>query len=124
MKELAGDADSRNPQTGQPWGLATIKRDLQGLEAQWRKEALCNISILKGEQLAALREVRGAGWNAGDLTAVLQALKAEITLCGTQTPKKVARTNARGEDWRSPADAREELARILGVEPEQLPESE
>jgi hypothetical protein len=86
QQELAKQPDVQNPRTQAPWSLATIKRDLVLLEQQWRAEAARDFAAHKAQQLASLREARGAAWSLQDLGNVLRALGMEGALLGLDAP--------------------------------------
>lgn len=92
--EETGDV---NPATGQPWGQTTIGRDVQGLVAAWKREAARDTATHKAQHLADLRAARKAAWGAGELHAILRALKQESELLGLNAPQKVAPTTPAGD---------------------------
>lgn len=77
-----------NPDTGNPWSLGIINKDLQELEKEWRESAKADMADLKGQQLAEIRAGRRKAWSDGDLNNVRQFMKLEIDLLGTDAPKK------------------------------------
>lgn len=85
----------RNPDTGRPYGLATVNRDLKALCKAWRLAAAADIAERKGLHLAELDEVKRAGWAAKDLAVVLRALGQEARVLGLDAPWRADVT------WRS-----------------------
>ena len=53
-----------NPETGKPWGLATIQKDIEALRIQWRAEALASVDEWKGSELATITEVEREAWRS------------------------------------------------------------
>lgn len=70
--------------TGEPYDLATISRDLKHIEEQWRKDAIEDLTVLKGKHVAELREVRRAAWQQNKLFYVLKALEQEAKVLGLE----------------------------------------
>src|SRR5262245_59683463 len=75
-----------NHDRGEPWGLSTINRDLQLLEAEWRENAAQAIADHRARLLAEIREVRRVAWSKGDLDLVLKGIKQEADLLGVAVP--------------------------------------
>jgi hypothetical protein len=76
----------RNHETGEAWSLATISRDVQALEAEWRESAALAIEVHRARLLAELRELRRAAWAKNDLDLVLRGIKHEAELLGAAVP--------------------------------------
>jgi len=87
---VAGLAQSGvfNPGTGKPYDHATICRDFNALDAEWRAEAKRDTAEHKARMLAELREVARRAAMEKDLKAWLQALKQEAALVGANAPVK------------------------------------
>jgi len=77
-----------NPNTGKPYTLPQINRDLKVLRDEWREAAAADMADLKAQQLAELREARRRAWGDADMSEVRLNLKQEIELTGTEAPKK------------------------------------
>src|SRR3712207_5780484 len=45
-----------NIETGKPFNSSTITRDIAWLKEQWKRDALEDLTILKGQHVAELRE--------------------------------------------------------------------
>lgn len=73
-----------NPDTGKAWDHTTIARDLTYLERQWRAAAREERERHKARQLAELRELRKAAWQADDFSEVRLCLRLEVDLMGTK----------------------------------------
>jgi DNA-binding transcriptional MerR regulator len=86
-----------NPATGQPWGQATVARDVTLLLADWKRDAARDTASHQAQHLADLRAVRKAAWGAGEWGAILRALKQESELLGLNAPQKVAPTTPAGD---------------------------
>ena len=78
-----------NPQTGEPYDLSTISRDLTCLREQWQKEAQADIAEQKGRQLAELREARRRAWQDTDVAEVRHSIETEMKLLGTAAASHV-----------------------------------
>lgn len=83
-----GDYPLVNPETGEPYALGTVNRDLQELRKQWRADAAADIAERKAEQLAELGELKRTGWGAREYTLVLRALEREAKLLGLDSPER------------------------------------
>lgn len=79
----------RNPDTGQPYCLATVNRDIAALRKQWRANAAKNMAEAVGDHLAELREVRRAAWKSGELNVVLKSLRQESDIQGINSPTEI-----------------------------------
>ncbi len=78
-----------NPESGKPFSLATIHRDIVALREQWLAESLADIQSHKSGVLAELTEVKRAGWVEADLNVVLRALSQQAKLLGLNEPEGV-----------------------------------
>jgi hypothetical protein len=85
VEELASST-VRNHETGEPWSLSTINRDLEVLESEWREQASQAIQAHRARLLAELREVRRIAWSKGNLDVVLRGIKQETDLLGVAVP--------------------------------------
>lgn len=86
-----------NPDSGEPWTLTTIHRDIQAIHTEWQRAAQKAIKKHKARQLAELAEVRRQAWHDNDMAAVLRAISLEMQLLGTEAPK-VTQTQVTGKD--------------------------
>lgn len=85
-----------NPDTKQPYSIATISRDLTELEKRWKKRALADRDEHRARQLSELRSARREAWACGDYDAVRRSLQAEMDLLGTKAPERQEITGADG----------------------------
>jgi hypothetical protein len=85
-----------NPKTKKPWSLGTINADLAALSTEWQREALAEITELKGQQLAEIRAARRQSWQEKDMAQVRHLIKLEIDLLGTAEPAGI-----KVYDWQS-----------------------
>jgi hypothetical protein len=97
IAEVLAAEGAVNPGTGKPWDHATIGRDAQLLLAEWKRDAARDTASHQAQHLADLRAVRKAAWGAGELSAILRALKQESELLGLNAPQKVAPTTPAGD---------------------------
>ena len=77
-----------NPNSGKPYGLGTIGRDLVLLRKRWMKEAVGDIGKHKARELAELGEHRKSAWAQRELGEVRLGLALEMKLLGTQEPER------------------------------------
>lgn len=78
-----------NPDTDEPYSIATISRDLHENQRQWMAEAVKERGQHKARQLAELREARRKAWQDGDMAEVRLNLQTEIKLLGTDAPLRL-----------------------------------
>ena len=114
VKALAAQQDV-NHETGEPWDLATIHRDIKALRQMWREEALQDISLHQAQRLMEFAEVKRRGWIDGDMNVVLRAMKQEAEMFGFDAPQKIAPTDPSGtKEYQSLTDE-ERAAKILAI---------
>lgn len=92
MREIAGDLERMgivNPDTGQGFSYVTIKKDLDVLQARWRKSADASTSEHKARQFAELQTLKRQAWADKDPNLALRALTLEVKLMGTMEPLQV-----------------------------------
>lgn len=87
-----------NPDTGQPWTEVTIYKDVHALEREWRKAAAADIAKHQARQLAELEEVKALAWQQEKPDIVIQAIKQECAILGTQAPAKSELTVTNGDE--------------------------
>lgn len=63
-----------NPETGNPYDLTTIHKDVQILRTMWRQSATQQTGEHQAMILAELEEVKKAAWQSGELDKVLKAI--------------------------------------------------
>lgn len=78
-----------NPETGKPYNVMTVNRDLQALKKQWRANAAQDIALHKALQAAEITEVIRAAWAAKELTTVMKALERQAKLLGLDVPTRI-----------------------------------
>jgi DNA-binding transcriptional MerR regulator len=83
----------RNPDTGEPLNVATIKSDLDKLKDAWKKSSEITTDQHMARQLAELQEVKRLGFAKNNLQAVLRAIEDEMKLLGTAAPDKTDLTS-------------------------------
>jgi hypothetical protein len=71
-----------NPVTDEPWSKSIVHQDIQALESEWQDSARSAIEEHKANQLAELRE-----WHDNDMSSVLSAIRLEMALMGSESPK-------------------------------------
>lgn len=78
-----------NPLSGKPWGLTTIKKDVDALTAAARAESMRDISEHKSEVLADYHELMRLGWIEKRYDDVRLLLKDVRALLGTDSPQVI-----------------------------------
>jgi len=88
---LAEDENYRvlNPQTGAPFSLGTINKDIQTLKQVWQTRAFRTYDEYLSENLAKLDEVERQAWATGNLPVVLAVIEKRSRLIGLDAPQKV-----------------------------------
>lgn len=87
-----------NPETGQPWGIATIHADCEALKEQWRKEATAEIAEHQSRLNAELEEVKRFSWRKEDTERVLKAIEQQRKLLGADAPTRTLIGGVPGAD--------------------------
>jgi hypothetical protein len=91
MREIT-DAVARNgqlnPETNQPWDLATVFRDCHALQQQWLEQTKEVVGEHRARQLAELAEVKREAWSTKQLKPVLDALRQESKILGLDMPER------------------------------------
>lgn len=72
-----------NPETGLPFDLATISRDIKHVREQSKRAAAQTVDNHRARQYAELQEIKRAAWAAKDGKLALRALESEMKLLGT-----------------------------------------
>lgn len=66
--------------------VKTVHKDIKAMEKIWQENAVKDISIHKANQLAELAQVKHSAWTTAQLKYVIEALKQEAKLLGTEEP--------------------------------------
>lgn len=74
-----------NPSTGEPWGDATLRRDMAMLREEWQTNARANFDQLVEVQLAKIRSAQARAWEEGKLDQYAKFIDQEIKITGTGT---------------------------------------
>jgi hypothetical protein len=74
---------------GVPFSIETISSDVQSLQAQWLENSKRSIEELRAQQLAELSQIKRAGWQQGNLKAVMSAITQEGKLTDTLAPLRI-----------------------------------
>ena len=85
---MGNNPNYRNPDSGEPWSVATIGNDCKALSDEWREAASIDIDQHKANILAEIAELKRQGWSQNDLDLVLKAIKRECDLRGLDAPSK------------------------------------
>lgn len=74
---------------GEPYSLATIKRDIQDNRSRWDAEAKRDTAEHRARQFAEIGEIKKQAWQKGDGELALKAIDREIKLTGTAAAIKI-----------------------------------
>lgn len=85
-----------NPETAEPYSVATISRDLTEIEKRWREAAVEEREAARAKQVGELRAARRMAWDAGQLAEVRRNIELESKLLGTQAPQRQEITGSEG----------------------------
>lgn len=88
IREGLAELQIINPRTGSLWSIGTIQGDLDALEAQWRKDAMADVSHMKSKANARIEEIIRLAFKDKDLTAALAAVRSQRELFGLDAPKQ------------------------------------
>lgn len=77
------DGGIRNPDTLEPFDLATINRDLQAIRKENRERTAEAIDTHQARQYAEIQEIKRAAWASKNPQLALAALEKEMKLLGT-----------------------------------------
>lgn len=72
-----------NPQTGKPYDLATVKRDIDYLKENWRASYEAATDDHATRQLQEIQEIKRLAWSQKDGRLALSAIEKEMKLLGT-----------------------------------------
>ena len=103
-EELSLDENFRNPLTGRPWNIATIKSDVKVISTEWKKIAMLHYDVHVARLMGQILEVRKRAWEQDRLPVILKTLEQEMKLLGLD---KMSKTEI---DWK-------EQLRKAGVDP-------
>lgn len=76
-----------NPETGEPFNLITVNRDLKFLRSRQQKIADLETQQHIARQMADVLELKRVAWHKGDLKSVATAIELEMKLTGTISTK-------------------------------------
>lgn len=82
-----------NPDTGQPFDMATIQRDLARIRKRAAEQAQQTFEEYLAQQLAEIAEAKRAAWATKQLGVVVRLLELEAKLTGTLRPQMVHRVD-------------------------------
>ena len=76
-----------NPDTGQPWCMATIGFDVQAVREQWDAGVAHEIEARRARLDAHFAEMRRIAYATNDMVALDKALRQEREMFGVDLPK-------------------------------------
>lgn len=97
--ELAKPVDEggiRNPQTGEPYCLTTVHKDIVALREGWREDAAKATNDWIVETLSDYQELWVRACEASDWAEARRVVEARTKLLGINAPQKVAPTDPTG----------------------------
>jgi len=77
-----------NPDTGQPWCMATIGLDVQAVQGQWDAGVAHEIEARRARLDAHFAEMRRIAYATNDMVALDKALRQEREMFGLDAPKR------------------------------------
>lgn len=84
-----------NPETNEPYAIATIHRDVVEMRERWRAEIARDVGDHFAEHFEKLGELERNAWIQNDLRLVLDILREKAKLIGLYSPMKIE------IDWRT-----------------------
>ncbi len=78
----------RNPETGQPWCVATVGLDVQAAREGWKAGVSREVEERKAQVDAHLAEMRRIAYATNDMKALNNALKQEREMFGLDASKR------------------------------------
>ncbi len=72
-----------NPETGEPYDLSTIRRDIREIRSQHEKRIAASVDEHKAQQMIEIEELHRAAWAKKDLKGVATAIELKMKLTGT-----------------------------------------
>lgn len=105
----------RNPETNEPYSLATINKDVKWLRAQIKKRARQDTDAWVAAELDKLDAIEEAAWNEKDFATILKAMKRRADLLGLDAPSKIAPTTPDGNDEYTGLTDTERLERLAAL---------
>lgn len=85
----SGNPEDRNPKTGAPWSLKTIKTDIDAVIEAARAEAVKDISEHKARLLDELEELKRIAWSKERYSEIRQIVADMRAMLGTDSPKVI-----------------------------------
>lgn len=78
-----------NPESNEPWSLATVNGDLKAIRARWQAEAQKSFGERQAELLAEIKEVRKRGWQKDEMGTVQRSIDQEAGIFGVTAPQQL-----------------------------------
>ena len=75
-----------NPDTGKPYGLGTVGRDMKALSDAWRAKTVTDVNEHLAGKLQELAELKRAAWKKEQYGTVLNIIARECALLGLDSP--------------------------------------
>ena len=81
-----------NPETGAPWSLGTINRDVEAVREKARARMEDDANTWRARELEMLRELQADAWDAGEYRTVVSISKRRAKLIGLDSPDELRAT--------------------------------
>jgi hypothetical protein len=93
------EAGHVNPDTGKPWSLGTVNRDVQALRKEWEEDTKQKFEEYIEGQLAKIRLAQKEAWVQGNLEQYGRFLEMEIRITGTGQRDRQNEQEPAGNAW-------------------------
>ena len=81
-----------NPETGAPWSLGTINRDVEAIREKARARMEDDANTWRARELEMLRALQADAWDAGEYRTVVSISKRRAKLLGLDEPDELRAT--------------------------------
>lgn len=88
IQEILAEEGFVNPQTGEPWRIETIYRDLKTLRESWKSLNFGAVEHHRARVWTELQLVKRFAWEKEDMRSILGALAQERDLLALDTEKR------------------------------------
>jgi len=78
-----------NPETGNPWSIGTINRDVEAIRQRARNQMDRSAREWRARELEMLRQLQADAWDEGDYRTVVSISKRRAKLLGLDEPEEL-----------------------------------
>lgn len=82
----------KNPETGKPWSIGTINRDVEAIRERAREKMDRDAREWRARELDMLRQLQADAWEEGDYRTVVSISKRRAKLLGLDEPEEIEAT--------------------------------